>query len=127
MNALFNCRNYRFALAICITAISFLAFAPLTAEALPSYDKLNHIFAFFVLAWLAEGAYPGPARTLPRSGLLVFYGLLIEMIQYHLPYRYFSLLDLAADIGGILVYSVLVYLATKLGWIGRAHTTTPRR
>ena len=105
---------YRIALAICIAVISFLAFAPLAGPVLTSNDKINHLAAFLVLAWLAEGAYPGRDLALPRLGLLVFYGLLIEMIQYHLPYRDFSLLDLAADVAGILAYVLLAHSATRL-------------
>jgi VanZ family protein len=35
---------------------------------------------------------------------LLGYGLAIEIIQYILPYRSFSLLDLAADAFGLLAY-----------------------
>ena len=97
---------YRLALVLCVGAISYLAFAPLTAAALPSNDKVNHIAAFLVLAWLAEGAYPGRSAAIPRWGLLVLYGLVIEVVQHYLPYRHFSLLDLAADVAGILAYVV---------------------
>ena len=115
---------YRFALAICITTISFLAFAPLTGPELPSNDKVNHMIAFLVLAWLAEGAYPGRSLAKTRWGLLVFYGLLIEAVQHHLPYRDFSMLDFAADVSGILLYILLAYLVTRLGWLRRVRATT---
>lgn len=113
----FNRRSYRLALATCIAVVSFLAFAPLVGPVLTSNDKVNHLAAFFVLAWLAEGAYPGPDLAATRWGLLVFYALLIEMIQYHLPYRNFSLSDLAADVAAILAYVVLAHLATRLTWV----------
>jgi VanZ family protein len=38
---------------------------------------------------------------------LAVFGLLIEIIQYFLPWRSFSLLDWLADIIGILTYDVV--------------------
>jgi VanZ family protein len=46
--------------------------------------------------------------------LLLGYGLLIELIQRELPYREFSLFDLAADALGILLYQVGKAAAARL-------------
>ncbi len=77
------------------------------------YDKANHILAFFVLAGLADLAYPGssPARGWEKWVSLLAFGLFIEAVQYFLPYRQFSLLDLAADGIGIWLYVSGVRLA----------------
>ena len=51
--------TFRLALLAYLAIISFLAFAPLASTPGTGYDKANHILAFFVLAGLADPAYPG--------------------------------------------------------------------
>lgn len=67
-------------------------------------DKLAHGLTFLGLALLAERAFPGRPFDWTRWLPLLTYGLVIEIIQYHLPYRSFSLADLAADAAGLLLY-----------------------
>lgn len=117
----------RLALAVCLTIISVLAFAPLTADPGTGHDKLNHLLAFGVLAWLADLAFPGPGPD-PWSGWglakwvgLLGYGLFIETVQFFLPYRDFSLWDLAADAAGLLGY----VLGARLAAAARAGRTRP--
>lgn len=63
-------------------------------------DKLQHLLAFAGLAAMARMGFPQlPVRTVLLPGLLG-YGLLIECIQWFLPWREFSLPDLAADAAG---------------------------
>ena len=93
----------RLALTFCILGVSCLAFAPLIEPPLFSYDKANHVFAFAVLAWLVELSWPNRPLAV-RWGLLLGYGMLIELVQSQLPYREFSLLDIVADGVGILCY-----------------------
>lgn len=65
-------------------------------------DKTQHVLAFLALAVLAvlgNPRWPLAARVIP--GLLA-YGLLIEAIQWWLPWREFSWLDWAADAAGVL-------------------------
>lgn len=95
---------FRAALAVCVLAVAWLAFAPLEESPGFSWDKSNHLLAFFIMAGLADGAYPGRAGAWRRWGLLLLYGLIIELVQRHLPLRYFSWLDLFADGVGILLY-----------------------
>ena len=45
------------------------------------------VLAFFVMAALADSGYPGRNWELPRWGLLLGYGLVIELVQWQLPYR----------------------------------------
>jgi VanZ family protein len=50
-----------------------------------------------------------------RKALPLFaYGLVIEIVQYHLPYREFSLWDLAADGLGLLIYPISYPLLKRL-------------
>jgi len=98
--------GFRIGLWCCVLAVAWLAFAPLQAPVGFSYDKSNHLLAFFVMATLADGGWPGRRHAPARIALLLGYGLLIELIQRELPYREFSLFDLAADALGILLYQV---------------------
>ena len=60
--------------------------------------------AFYVLALLVDFSFPQDKFGLSKILALLGFGLLIEVIQYFLPYRTFSLYDLAADGGGLTVY-----------------------
>jgi hypothetical protein len=104
---------FRIGLFACALAVALLALIPLSETPLTSYDKINHILAFAVLAWLADGAYPGPESAPRRIGLLLLYGLLIEAVQHQLPYRQFSWLDLGADALGVAGYTGVAMLAAK--------------
>jgi VanZ family protein len=104
-------RRSRWALWGCVLAVAVLAFAPSADPPGASWDKANHLLAFAVMAWLADLGWPGRQRALSRWGLLLGYGLLIEGVQHLIPMRHFSLLDLAADAVGILIY-----LGLKAGW-----------
>jgi VanZ family protein len=110
---------FRLMLWVCVLAIAYLAFAPIEHVPGAPSDKLNHFFAFSVLAWLADMAYPGRRLAPHRFTLLLGYGLLIELIQGFLPYRELSPLDFAADAAGILFYNTIV-------WIRRRWWHTPR-
>ena len=67
-------------------------------------SNVNHFMAFYVLAFLCDFSFPqnkfGLAKIFPLFGC----GILIECIQYFLPYRAFSLFDLVVDGVGIAVY-----------------------
>jgi VanZ family protein len=109
-------RLFRLALAVCLIAITTLALIPPGHEPLPVSDKVNHIAAFLVLAWLADHAYPGYGRGTGLWLALLGYGVLIEALQATLPYREASLGDLLADALGLTAYLVL----SRLAWIGLA-------
>ena len=71
-------------------------------------DKAGHILAFVLLGLLAQQAYPESRDSWKLYGWLLAYGLGIELIQYFLPYRSFSLLDLAADAAGLFIAFALM-------------------
>jgi VanZ family protein len=77
-------------------------------------DKATHLAAFFILALLTDFSFPASRFTLLKITGLLLYGGLIETIQYHLPYRTFSLMDLAADGLGIAAYGLSVPLLRRL-------------
>jgi len=68
----------------------------------PFADKLQHALVFFVLSALAEAAWPRALRR-AMAGVLL-YGLLIECVQWFLPWREFSLLDWFADAVGVALW-----------------------
>jgi VanZ family protein len=106
-------RGFRLALWACVLVVAGLAFAPLAEPTGFSWDKANHVLAFCVMAALADAGYPGSDRELPRWGLLLSYGLIIELVQWQLPYREFSWLDLVANAVGILLY---IGVRAWVGW-----------
>ncbi len=66
-------------------------------------DKVAHILTFLLLGLLAQQAFPRLKMSLQLYLWLLGYGLAIEVIQYFIPNRSFSLLDLAADGAGLLI------------------------
>ncbi len=74
-------------------------------------DRVNHIFAFYVLALLLDFSFPASAFRATKVLSLLGYALAIESIQYFLSYRTFSLFDLGADAFALVVYRLsLPYL-----------------
>lgn len=71
-------------------------------------DKFWHGLTFFVLAGLSDLAYPENHSTKKKFILLTLYGFLIEFIQFFIPYRSFSLADMAADVTGLLIYGLFL-------------------
>ena len=71
-------------------------------------DKLWHGFTFFILAGLSDLAYPEGHFTTIKFIILSLYGFLIEVIQFFIPYRSFSMADMAADVTGLLIYGLIL-------------------
>lgn len=92
---------WRTALALSVLAILFLATTSLDVPAVASVnDKVNHMVAFVELTLLLRLGWPDLRAHLVVMPLLAF-GVAIELIQSQLPYRDFSLADIAADCVGI--------------------------
>jgi hypothetical protein len=73
---------------------------------------LDHFLAFGVLAWLADGSFPGRKVEPYRCALLLAYGLGIELVQGHFPHRDPSFLDFAANAAGVFSYSIAARVST---------------
>lgn len=78
-----------------------------------SWDKLNHFFAFFVLYVLLSFSFKNLTIT-SKIIILTFYAFLIEIIQYFIPNRDFSLLDIFADFIGLIFAMLLLFFLKKL-------------
>jgi len=98
-----------------LLAIAFLAFAPFPEAPGLDWDKANHLLAFVTLAALAELGWPGRGAMPWRLGLVLGYGVLIELVQAQLPYRQASVLDLVADGLGVALYLGLKRAAWMFG------------
>lgn len=70
-------------------------------------DKLIHILVFFGFAFLMDLASARKPFWLWKGLPLLVYGVGIEVLQYFTPFRSFSVMDMVADCGGILVYFLL--------------------
>ena len=103
---------WRWAFALCLAVVMFLALAPADFPS-PStgWDKVNHAFAFAVLAVLGCASY-APARPV-LLGLLA-YGGLIEVLQGATDYRSAEWLDLMADCVGLAIGWALLMLSQRV-------------
>jgi VanZ family protein len=105
---------FRIALMLALLGIGYLAITPVHTVLPDSNDKLKHLFAFLVLAYLADAAFSERPWNWRKAGPLLGYGLLLECIQYFVPNRFFSLADLAADAVGLALYSLLSGLLSRV-------------
>jgi VanZ family protein len=77
----------------------------LPAQNLPQvniWDKAEHSGTFFALMTLASLAYFQKHSPQRLAVLLITYGITIECIQFFIPSRSFSLLDIVANTVGVL-------------------------
>ena len=81
-------------------------------------DATLHFLSFALLAWLLCRDHVRQPRlyisSLKIASLSLVYGLFIEIIQWFLPYRTFSLRDLLADAGGIVSACLLFLIMRRL-------------
>lgn len=93
---------FRFTLSATMAVIFILSVVRIE-QALPGglSDKFYHSLAFFVLGVLSALSFPEPGFSYKKCLLLFSYGVLIEVVQYFLPYRSFSFGDMVADAVGI--------------------------
>ncbi|MBV2089820.1 MAG: VanZ family protein [Candidatus Thiodiazotropha sp. (ex Ctena orbiculata)] len=114
-------------LAISLVAICFLAFTPLQIAAVSSLnDKLSHTLAFLYLALLCDFSWPETDWNFTKALSLLGYGLFIETVQAFLPHRFFSLLDLAADGLGLMIYSLILPGLMRISWVNSLRQKTAK-
>ena len=96
-------RVFKILLFICLISIEYLATTTYEIKVVVySWDKLNHFIAFFVLYILMTLAYRNMTIFFAILLLLLF-AIQIEVVQYFIPHREFSLLDIVADFIGIVL------------------------
>jgi VanZ family protein len=107
--------TYRLMLAAALLAITYLATTSRQIPILENVDdKIIHVAAFYVLGLLADVSWPASGFRLPKALALLGYGLAVEIMQYFLPHRTFSLFDLGADAVGLLIYATSVPLLKNI-------------
>ena len=101
-------------------AINILALSP--APYLPPlfnwWDKAQHVIAFCTLAVLAVLAYPDVSK-LRIALLLMWQGVLIEVLQYFIGYRYGDGQAAVADGVGVLLGLGLAAWLMRKEWFKR--------
>jgi VanZ family protein len=111
---------YRLTLAVTVAVISYIATAQIDAPELQqTNDKLLHLLAFGALALLLDFSFPQSGFGLRKALILFGYGLLIEVVQYFIPYRELSFYDLLADATGIALYRLCLPLTMRLPLLAR--------
>jgi len=108
MFELIQTKTYRilFVLAVIVTLILTLSVVSGFVHPGMFSDKLAHAIIFFILAFLLSH-WLGKQYGILAITALILFGLLIEVIQYYLPWRSFSYRDWAADIIGVIFYQIL--------------------
>jgi len=102
---IFRINMFRALLTVALVTILFFSTSSLDHSAAAGVnDKIAHALSFLILAVLSDRSFPGYQYGWKIVLPLIGYGLGIEIIQYFLPERTFSLLDLAADAAGLLAY-----------------------
>ncbi len=95
--------------------VTYLATVELGYMVFPmNYDKTNHFVAFLVLALLVDFSFPNSRFSTDKIFSLIAYGFSLEIIQYYLPHRMFSLFDIVADSLGLLAYGLLIPFIKRL-------------
>lgn len=98
--------------------VTYMALTPLTHPAIPrTNDKIMHLLAFGYLTGAFAVAYAHWTTWQRTGGIMLAYGVLIEVVQAFIPNRYCSWLDIVADSTGIaLALAGLYMIKGILGW-----------
>ncbi len=101
----------RFIWIIVLALIFWQATTPIPFDVLTmENDKLGHVLTFAFLGVWALICWTDFNLQMILIGFLAFYGILIEFVQYFVPGRYFSLVDWAMDILGLIIAGLLIKL-----------------
>ena len=84
-------------------------------------DKLLHAIAYTYLAAALWWAYRHRVTSYSLVAALLIYGVLIEVVQFYIPNRVFSWLDIAANTLGILIALGIVrlYVRVRARWAAK--------
>ena len=110
-----NSVGARLVLVLALMMVTSMALTPTPGELQQSInDKLGHALTFMLLAFLAHASWPGLRFGWRQLSALLGYGVALEIAQYYIPSRYFSVLDMLADLAGIALYIMLIPLVRLL-------------
>ena len=109
---------FRLILIVSLVAITYLATAGIDLRVGKGInDKFSHLMAFYFLAFALDFSFPRMHFDVRKVLLLLVYGFILELVQYNLPHREFSMFDLAADGTGVLVYWLSVPLLQRFSYL----------
>lgn len=99
------------ALCLLVLLYTYLGTFKIPSDVAAFYnDLVAHALGYIVLMCVAAFAFPDKKVWLKVALACFVYSLLIECIQYFLPYRFLSLLDMMANGAGVCVGYCLAYL-----------------
>lgn len=101
---------FRVSLILVIIGITYLSLTPKYTISMGN-DKLGHFIAYGVLM-LNIGLLTVESRKKIAIGALlsILYGIIMEVGQYFVPGRSFSLLDVVANMGGTFLGVILILI-----------------
>ncbi len=73
-----------------------------TGPEIPNIDKIIHLSAYAWLCWIGSHAFDS-IHLIKNLISLIFYGILIEILQVLTGYRSFELLDIVANTSGAII------------------------
>jgi len=111
MHKIINSNSFKALFFICLISIEYLATTTIHIEVVENmWDKSNHFFAFFVLYILQTLGFRS-IQLNHKIYILLAFAIQIEVVQYFIEGRYFSLLDVVADGIGILLGIIAIKIS----------------
>lgn len=119
MNIIKKCKIILFSwysVILCSVFIVLLSVLPVTVPegiSFPFFDKAAHSIMYLALSFLATNTlYLKNNRKPKLRGILYAFslGLVVEIIQYFLPYRDYELLDIWFNLLGSYIGSLIVFV-----------------
>jgi len=109
-----NTRFWRLSFWIVVALLLYLTITPTPPKPIhiPQIDKLYHCIAFTGTTFLLLAAYQS-VKQYWVIALMTSLGVIIEIIQYFVPGRGFSIADMVADFVGVLVGVTVFKILTK--------------
>lgn len=108
---------FKISFFICLVAIEYLATTSIEIQPIQnSWDKANHFIAFITLYVTLSFGYP-KLDVFKKILILLVFGIQIECVQYFLPNREFSLLDIVADGVGIFMGMIVVRMKKSYSFV----------
>jgi VanZ family protein len=91
-----------------LVIILYYSIIPLIIPGEPSFmDKVKHFFAYFLLSFLIFMSTKNFKIAIFTAGI---YGILMEALQFTIPFRSFSFLDILVNfLGAGLVYGIRIF------------------
>ncbi len=112
-------RAFQLLLAVALVFVTWQALSPAPPLQPQVSDKLLHVGAFVVLAWLADFGWPDADYWLPKALPLLGYGVAIELAQSGIAARAAEWGDLAADAAGLTIFALLAPTLRQLPYLAR--------